>query len=115
MQEDHRETWGAEQWVIDHLVEAVDTGGAEDKLRYGTRLLEGYSRHDWKRRMMVGSGIILLHNELDATSSSRDDIVEILEMANVPETRLEQISQGAPLTESEVRDWQERVMERAFD
>jgi len=115
MSEDFRNTWGSEQWVLDRLVEAVESGDPENKLKLATHLLDGYSRHDWKRRVVVGSGIILLHKDLDPRTAPLDEILEILREADVSDERRETILQGAPLTKAEVEVWQQAVRERAFD
>ena len=45
--EDGRHTWNREQWVIDRLIEAVETGDADVKAQCGARLLARYEGGEW--------------------------------------------------------------------
>jgi hypothetical protein len=115
MDQELRATWGAEKWVIDRLVEAVEAGDADEKLKLAKHLLDGYKRHDWRRRRIVDAGIILLTSELDPGRADPQEVSEALEQAEVPESRLKQVSEGATLTDSELAVWREFVVEAAFD
>src|ERR1700683_1296603 len=115
MNQDLRETWGSERWVIDRLVEAVESGDAEEKLKLARHLLDGYKRHAWRRRRIVEAGMILLEKDLDPPVAEPGDVLEALQEADVSESRLGEIEGGATLTGTEVAIWREHLVCATFD
>lgn len=115
MDPQERATWDSEQWVIDRLVEAVELGVAEDKLRFARRLLDGYAKDGWRRRRMVDSGIIVLETDLDPRFADPGDAANAVDRAGGSQERYDQLAGGALLTNEEVSTWREYVTEIAFD
>ena len=111
--EDARHTWNREQWVIDRLVEAVETGDPDVKAQCGTCLLERYEGGEWQIPREVESGRILLLSALDPSESDWD-VVEVLEGRGVSEARLKGLEHGEELTASERRQWEDEIARSAL-
>ncbi len=115
MPKDFRETWDSEQWVLDRLIESVEAGDAPFRDRLAKHLIEKYSNHDWHRRRVIDTGVILPNTQLDPRVANREDVVTALEDTKISNARLKKLSEGALLNNAEVAIWRRYVRERAFD
>ena len=112
--EDARHTTNREQWVINRLVEAVETGDPDVKAQCGTCLLARYEGGEWQMPREVETGRILLFSALDPSESDWD-VVEVLEGRGVSEARLEALENGEELTASERRQWEDEIARSALN
>ena len=69
--------WTSEQAVVDALVDAVDVGDSNKKVKLAQALLDGYAQRDWHRRRIVESGGLLLHSEMNPDSVAIDDLKDL--------------------------------------
>ncbi len=114
IKKDFRETWDSERWVIDRFVEAVESGEGDLRDRLAKRLLEGYTQHDWTRRRVNSSGIMVSTFALDPRHADLQDTLDALEAKDVNTNRLTKVAAGAPLTAREIEIWRSFVIERGF-
>ncbi|MDE0831488.1 MAG: hypothetical protein OSB03_20045 [Vicinamibacterales bacterium] len=114
MNQSNRHRWNAEQWVIDRLVDAVESGDVAMKSRCGQRLLTGYEQDGWQAGWQIETAPFLSLAQLDPKSWEWDEAV-VLEGEAVSQTRLDHLAAGAAMTASEVDGLRSVVAGRAFD
>ena len=114
MDEDTRQQWNIENWVIDRLVDAVEAGDTDGKQALGQRLMDGIDRDNWNGGRFIEVGQFLPLTFLDAASIDDDDMNWLCGDETVTLSRANEILADG-VSGVELTRWRERVAERAFD
>jgi len=46
MDEQERTLWNSERWIVERLIDAVESGDSDAKVKFGQRLLDGIDKQE---------------------------------------------------------------------
>jgi hypothetical protein len=110
-----RHTWNNERWVIDRLVDAVETGDTEAKAKLGQRFLDGITDDRWCSWWWIDDGLFLPLRMLDPLNAEDGSLDCLYDEGIISQARDQLICEGAPLEDHELVRWREHVAELAFE